>query len=86
MGVYHRADQELGDTFVILNPSKPFCHRLKRAHSTSPIPHAWDIHILALTAAMENWRWYITYMEENYESVVSITAPPTRNLLKACRK
>lgn len=70
MGVYHKADSETGDTFLILNPSKSFRHRLRRLHTSSQVSNPSDIHMILLASAMKNWRWCITYLERENEAMV----------------
>ena len=84
MGVYYRDDNKHGNTFVVLNPSRAFQRRLKAVRQTLPIPSAHDIHILILSSATSSWRWCITDMEKNYESMVCNTTSRAKQYLIFC--
>lgn len=86
MGVYHRTDNETGDTFVILNPSHPFRRLLKHVSKLSLVSNPWKIHMILLTSAMRNWRWCITYLEGDYENMVRPQSCCAKTVLKASRK
>lgn len=85
MGVYHRADQDLGDVFVIFNPSKPFQRRLKRIITLRSRSHVADIHLALLSSVTANWRWYITDLERNYEAIVDLSPAMHIILANDCR-
>ncbi|KAF2730345.1 hypothetical protein EJ04DRAFT_567846 [Polyplosphaeria fusca] len=73
LGVYHRHDSgQETDTFIILNPMTSFQQRLKDAqikHKTVP---TWrDIHMLALSHATWQWRWYLSFWESQLNQLIS---------------
>ena len=85
MGVYHKVDNKNGDTFLILNPSKSYRRRLKRVPKSS-ILEPWEIHMMLLTSAMQNWRWCITSLERDYETMVRPLACCAETTLKISRR
>ncbi|MCJ1423434.1 hypothetical protein MMC29_001317 [Sticta canariensis] len=72
MGVYHKVDNKNGDTFLILNPSNSYRRRLKRVPKSSVL-EPWEIHMMLLTSAMQNWRGCITSLERDYETMKART-------------
>lgn len=85
MGVYHKADNKNGDTFLILNPSKSYRRRLKHV-SKSSVLGPWEIHMMLLKSAMQNWRWCITSLEKDYETMVRSLACCAETTLKIRRR
>lgn len=70
MGVYHQCHTNGNNTFIVLQPSKPFLKRLKRVTSSKIAVTPQSIQMMALSAAMDNWRWYISDLEERYTKAV----------------
>ncbi|KAF2739367.1 hypothetical protein EJ04DRAFT_549088 [Polyplosphaeria fusca] len=63
MGVYQQRTKDSGGTTIVLNPSKSFLRRLKRVSSRPAPLTPWEIQVMALSASMEKWRWYISELE-----------------------
>jgi hypothetical protein len=74
LGVYHRHDSVEGsDTFIILNPVTSFQKRLKHAQKhCGAVPTPIDIHMLALSHATWQWRWYLAFWESRLNELVSV--------------
>ena len=72
MGVYHKhSTRGSGDTFIIVNPSRPLQKRLKSLLAQQ-IPTWKDIHTLLRSSVTVNWRLYVEFLEEKLEAVVSM--------------
>jgi hypothetical protein len=73
MGVYHRRDESEDDLFIIINPSKSFQRRLKDARTKSGRqPGPKDIQTLLLSCTALGWRWYVNYLEGQFNDLVRI--------------
>jgi hypothetical protein len=73
MGVYHQTSASEAETFIILNPSKSFLKRLKKARSSSDAVTPQDVHMMILSAAMERWRSYISDLANRYYLKVRVS-------------
>ncbi|KAF2111930.1 hypothetical protein BDV96DRAFT_580879 [Lophiotrema nucula] len=73
LGIYHQHNPDLGsDTFIVLNPTTSFQKRLKDAQVKMGAAPVWrDIHMLALSHATWQWRWYLTYWESKLSQLTS---------------
>ena len=72
MGIYHKHSRDLGDLFIVINPSLALRQRLKMIRTSPHAPSPGDIQIAILSCAMDNWRWYISHTEKRYLDMVSI--------------
>ncbi|KAF2474441.1 uncharacterized protein BDR25DRAFT_122021 [Lindgomyces ingoldianus] len=71
LGLYHRHEPE-NDTFIILNPMISFQQRLKDAQAKTGAAPTWrDIHMLAISHATWQWRWYLSFWETKLSQLVS---------------
>ncbi|OAL45368.1 hypothetical protein IQ07DRAFT_591692 [Pyrenochaeta sp. DS3sAY3a] len=66
MGIYQQTYDDGGGTFVVFHPSKPFLKRFNRATSSHETINMWTLQMMALSATMDNWRWYISDLEKRF--------------------
>jgi len=73
LGVYHQHDADSGnDTFILLNPMGSFQERLRDVKlSLERHLSPRDIHHLALSHSVWQWRWYLTFWEEQLERLIA---------------
>jgi hypothetical protein len=88
MGIYHqRLGNNDSNVFIVLNPSRPFLKRIKKVVSCKSRVTPESVQMMALSAAMDNWRWYISDLEERYTTAVKcMNLGKILSTLTTCRK